>query len=227
MRKPRILIFDDEAIILKLLEHCFVKLGFEVFSYQTPVVCPFNKNSNGGCESLSACADLMLSDFQMPRMTGIELFQLQEQRGCKLGRKMKAIMSGHSDVGLLTRCEDLGYRFIEKPFACSDLSHWAGGREKDFDLTSQLSGGKTAGRYEFKKDIEFCLNASGMYEKFIGFTVDKSASGLGLRVFNPLRAGQKITILSGLEFPNLNGTVIWCNKVGENAYAAGLRLLHG
>ena len=42
MRKPRVIIFDDEAVLLELLEFCFVKWGYEVFSYRTPMVCPFS-----------------------------------------------------------------------------------------------------------------------------------------------------------------------------------------
>ena len=156
-------------------------------------------------------------------MTGLELFQLQAQRGCKVDRKMKAIMSGHSEGELVKQCEDLGYRFFEKPFSCSDLTEWLGECEKNFDLSKQL-GENNGRRYDFKQDIEYCLNGSGPDEKLIGFTVNKSTDGLGLRVFNPLYAGQEITILNGLGVPNLNGTVVWCNKVSENAYTAGLRL---
>ena len=224
MRKPRVMIFDDEPTLLELLEICFVKWGYEVFSYRTPVVCPLNGSSAGSCESHAQCADLVISDFQMPRMTGIELFQLQAQRGCKVDRKMKAIMSGHSDGELLAQCKDLGYRFFEKPFACSDLSGWVSECEKNFDLSKPLGGKQTNKRYDFKQDIEYCLNAPGPHEKLVGFTVNKSMDGIGLRVFNPLYAGQEITILNGLEVPNLNGTVIWCNKMSENAYSAGLRL---
>lgn len=222
MRKPRVIIYDDEAVLLELLEFCFAKWGYEVFSYQTPVVCPLNRSPEGRCES--PCADLMISDFKMPQKTGIELFQLQAQRGCKIDKKMKAIMSGHSDEELLKKCADSGYRFFEKPFDCSDLSGWTSECADNFDLSRQLGGKITNRRYDFKQNIEYCLNASCQHEKYIGFTINKSTDGLGLRLFNPLQAGQEITILNGLEVPNLKGTVIWCNKVGENAYAAGLRL---
>jgi CheY-like chemotaxis protein len=224
MRKPRVIIFDDEPSLVELLELCFAKWGYEVFSYLTPVGCPLNGSSAGCCESLAPCADLVISDFQMPQMTGLELFQLQAQRGCKIDGKMKAIMSGHSDVELLKQCEDLGYRFFEKPFSCSDLTEWLSECESNFDLSKQLGGKLPGRRYDFKQDIEYCLNGSGPYEKLIGFTVNKSMEGLGLRIFNPLHIGQEITILNGLEAANLNGTVVWCRKVGENAYTAGLRL---
>ena len=224
MRKPRVMIFDDEPTLLELLELCFAKWGYEVFSYQSPVVCPLNGSSAGSCECLAPCADLVISDFQMPQMTGLELFHLQEQKGCKVDKKMRAIMSGHSDGELLKHCEDLGYRFFEKPFSCSDLSDWLSECEGNFDLSKQLGGKNTNRRYDVKQDIEYCLNASGQDEKYIGVTVNKSTAGLGLRVFNPLYAGQEITILNGLEVQNLNGTVVWCNKVSENSYTAGLRL---
>jgi len=223
MRKPRVIIFDDESMLLELLEFYFDKWGYEVFSYQTPIVCLFN-GSACSCKSLAPCADLVISDFQMPQMTGIELFQLQAQRGCRIDRKMKAIMSGHADRELVTQCEDLGHKFFQKPFDCSELHVWVSECEKNFDLSKQLAGKKPNKRYDFIQDIEYCLNASNPREKFIGFTVNKSIDGLGLRVFNPLHAGQEITILNGLEPQNLNGTVVWCNKVDEHAYRAGLRL---
>jgi hypothetical protein len=210
-------------MLLALLSFHFDKWGYEVFSHQSPLVCLFN-GSAGSCKSLASCADLMISDFEMPQITGIELYQLQEQRGCRVDRKMKAIMSGNTDGTFLRQCKDLGYRFFEKPFYSSEIYSWVSECEKNFDLSKQLAGKKPDKRHDFRRDIEYCLNASCPHEKFIGFTVNKSIDGLGLRVFNPLYAGQEITILSGLETPNLNGTVIWCNKVGERAYRAGLRL---
>ncbi|MFZ2196303.1 MAG: response regulator [Thermodesulfovibrionales bacterium] len=223
MRKPRVIIFDDESMLLELMEFYFDRWGFEVFSFQTPIVCLFN-GSSGSCESLAPCADLVISDFQMPQMTGIELFQLQARKGCRIDNKMKAIMSGHADGELLKQCKDLGYKFFQKPFDYSELYAWVSECEKYFDLSKPLVGKKPSKRYDFIQDIEYCLNASRPNEKLIGFTVNKSTDGLGLRVFNPLLAGQEITILNGLEATNLNGTVIWCNQVGESAYRAGLRL---
>jgi len=219
MRKPRVTIFDDESMLLELLEFYFDKWGYEVLSYQTPIVC-----SAGSCKSLASCADIVISDFNMPQMTGIELFQLQAQRGCRVERKMKAIMSDHADGALLKQCKDLGYKFFEKPFYSSELYIWVSECEKHFDLSKPLVGKKPNKRHDFIQDIEYCLNASRPLEKLIGFTVNKSDDGLGLRVFNPLYAGQEITILNRLEATNLNGTVIWCNQVGEGAYRAGLRL---
>jgi len=223
LRKPRVIIFDDDAILLEILEFYFDKWGYEVFIHQSPLVCLFN-GSAGSCKSLASCADLMIADFRLPQITGLELFQLQEQRGCRVDRKMKAIMSGYADAALLRQCKDSGYRLFQKPFYTSAIYSWVSECEKNFDLSKQLGGIKPNKRYDFRRNIEFCLNPSLPEEIFIGFTVNKSINGLGLRVFNPLYAGQEITILKGLGNQKLNGTVVWCTKVGEHAYRAGLHL---
>ena len=223
MRKPRVIIFDDDAMLLEVLEFYFDKWGYEVLSHQSPMVCLFN-GAAGSCKSLSSCADLMISDFQMPHVTGMELFQLQEQRGCRVDRKMKAIMSGHADEALLRQCKDSGYRFFQKPFSFSELDSWLSECEKNFNLSKQLGGKMPNKRHDFKRNIVYSLNSSCTDEKYIALTVNRSKEGLGLRVFDPLYASQEITILDGLEAPNLNGSVVWCNQVGECSYRAGLRL---
>ena len=224
MRKPRIMIFDDDRMFLELLHIFFSKAGYEIFSYSIPVLCPLDENAFDSCECLAPCADVVMSDFQMPKMTGIELLQRQSRRGCRIDNKMKAIMSGYSDEELAAQCEESGYKLFKKPFAYKELSVWLSEREQYFDLSRQLGGKKINKRYDFKQDIEYQLNTYGSDKKFIGFTVNKSIDGLGLRIFNPLYAGQKITIINGLEVSPLNGTVVWCSKVGEHTYRAGLRL---
>ena len=133
-------------------------------------------------------------------------------------------MSDNAARALLKQCKDSGYRFFKKPFYTSEIYSWVSECEKNFDLSKQLGGKNPNKRHDFRRNIEYCQNAICPDETFIGFTVNRSVGGLGLRVFNPLYTGQEITIRKGLEAPNLTGTVVWCNKVGEQAYRAGLRL---
>lgn len=228
MRKPRVLIYDDDTIILEMLDTFFSKKGYEVYLYSTPVVCPYESLADS-CDTFYPCADLVLSDFKMPKMTGLELFQRQSKRGCKVDSKMKAIMSGYSDEEILTQCKDLGYSFFRKPFTFSELSEWLTECEKHFDLSQPLGVKRVSRRYSFIQDIEYRLNPAASKKIFVGSTVDKSIDGLGLRIFNPLRAGDTITIIKGFEATQLNGTVgtvMWCSQEGETIYRAGLRLLN-
>ena len=225
MRKPRVIIYDDDTIILDMLGHFFAKRGYEVCSYNRPTVCPPNEGLADSCENLSPCADVIISDYKMPEMTGIELLQRQSKRGCTIDSKMKAIMSGYADEGLMVQCRDLGCRFFEKPFALSELSNWLSECEKHFDLSQQLHDRRANSRYAFKQDIEYCLPSASSQEKFVGIAFDKSNDGLGIHIFNPLRTGEKIAITKGPEVTQLNWVVQWCSKKGENIYRAGLRLL--
>lgn len=221
MRKPRVIIYDDEIAILHMLKQFFTKRGYEVWPYNEPIICPHYERPTDRCENLYPCADVMISDFQMPKMSGIELFQHQAKIGCEIDAGMKAIMSGNSDEKLLTMCKELGCRFLQKPYTLPELSAWISECEKLFDLSQRLDK-----RSVYMQKIEFFLNPAASHIKYNGITIDKSISGLGLQVFHPLSTGNEITIINGLEVPNLNGTVLWCNKMGENIYRAGLRLLH-
>jgi len=225
MRKPRVIIYDDDAIIISVLVHFFSKRGYEVYSFNGPVVCPIYESLTDRCENSFPCADVMISDFEMPKMTGIELLERQAERGCKLDKRMKAIMSGYSDDELVAQCEALGYKFFQKPFTLAELSAWLNGCERHFDLSQQLTNKRVSRRNAFKQDIEYCLN-SVSEEKFVATTFDKSSNGLGLRIAEALRVGDKIKIVRGLEVPYSEGVVKWCSKQGENTYRAGLCLLH-
>ena len=224
MRKPRVIIIDDDLIYLDLMKLYFTNWGYEVFAYNTPAVCPLNKDLSDACSSLSPCADILISDFKMPVMSGIELLQQQSKKGCKIDVRMKAIISGFSDEEIITSCKDLGCRYFQKPFSFSELSGWLKKCEQFFDFSRQLSANRSEPRYEFIEAIEYSVNPLSSPEKYIGITVNKSMHGLGIRVFNALHAKQEIRIIKGLEVTNLLGTVMWCNKGGENIYNAGLRL---
>jgi len=226
MRKPRVILYDDDTIILDMLRHFFVKRGYEVCSYNIPTsICPPHRGLADSCENLSPCADVIISDYRMPEMTGIELFQRQSKRGCPVDINMKAIMSGYADEVLMEQCRDLGCTFFEKPFELSELSSWLSEREKHFDLSQQLLDRRAKSRYAFNQDIEYCLHSVSPQEKFVGIAFDKSDNGVGLRVFNPLFVGTEVKIIKGLEVPQQRGVVQWCSKQGENTYRAGVYLL--
>ncbi len=95
MRKKRILIFEDDERILMFLKNVFEDKGYEVLAYDEPQRCPIYGDTLGRCDNIHLCGDLSLADFQMPRMTGLEMILLQEARGCKTDIRNKAILSGN------------------------------------------------------------------------------------------------------------------------------------
>ena len=224
MRRPRVIIYDDDPLILNMLELFFGMRGYEVRVFSSPVVCPYESLSDR-CDKFNRCADLIISDFTMPVMTGVELFRLQAGRGCRLDISMKAIMSGYADEKIALQCKDLGCKLLSKPFTFPELSAWLTGCEKLFDLSQQLND-RTVKRQDFNEEIEFRLNSAVSEKIFPARTFDKNNDGLGLRLLNPLQRGDIIIIVKGPEETHRKGVVKWCSKDGEHTFKAGLCFLN-
>lgn len=142
MRKRRVIIFDDEPVVLLVLEDFFTSRGYEVLTYGAPVDCPLY-NGEESCRNEAPCGDIVLTDYQMPRMNGIELLQTQARRGCKLNSKNKALMTGFMDGEKAEAVQALGAAFFEKPLPLDVLGRWLDECEQRMDL-SQPVGDVTA-----------------------------------------------------------------------------------
>ena len=196
-----------------------------MYSSSAPVECPVYDSPSGRCGKMNRCADVAIAEYKMPGMTGIELFQRQAERGCRLDIKMKAVMSAYPDDQILSLCNELGCRLFEKPLELSELAGWLSECEKHYDLSQSLTDKRANTRYVFNQVIEYYMPEAS-HEKFIGITLDRGIDGFGLRIFRPLRTGEKITILNRFDKTKKPGIVLWCRKQGKTIYRAGLRLLN-
>ena len=224
MRKPRVVIYDDDDAILNVLKIFFSRRGYEVCTYLSPVICP-NESRFDSCRGLSPCADLIISDYKMPGMTGVELFRQQARRDCPLNIAMKAVMSGYTDEEIGAECKDLGVTFIRKPFSFIELSGWLSGRERLFDLSEPLNDRRANSRQKYSHYIEYRVNPESSDEVHTGLTIDRHAAGLGLLTHAPLQTGDKVEILRGIGETRIEGVIRWCTQEGETC-KAGLSLLH-
>src|SRR5512137_1901798 len=135
MRKPRAIIFDDEIFVLNMLKDFFVVRGYEVLSFNDASdICPVYRTGGETCRNEHPCGDVMIVDFAMPGVNGVDLLELQKQRGCKLDIRNKSIMSGFIDDQNRQRVDAMGCNFIQKPFTLYALTEWLGQCEKRFDL---------------------------------------------------------------------------------------------
>jgi len=69
--------------------------------------------------------------------------------------------------------------------------------------------------------IEYVLNNENDQQIFKGVTVNLSAKGLCIYVFNPLNKGQEIIIKSGLR-TNKPAIVLWKKKLDDDLFKVGL-----
>ena len=100
MSRKRVLIVDDDAPFLELLQLCFSKANFDVVL------------ASNGEEALkilleSEPPDLVLSDFMMPEVNGIELVR-HIKASAKLFDTLVVLMSSNVDTDFRKRALDLG-----------------------------------------------------------------------------------------------------------------------
>ncbi len=139
MRKPRAIIYDDEIILLDLFKRWMVQRGYEVLTFSEPNACPLYGKHSDTCTQKYKCADVVITDFKMPKMTGLELLQSQRQRGCKLDVKQKAVISGDIERKNKKMILEMGVTFFQKPLIIPEFSEWLSQCEKRIDLSVPLS----------------------------------------------------------------------------------------
>lgn len=113
MAGPRILIIDDDINILSTLRILFQKEGFEVTT-------AFD-GDDGLRKILGGSVDIILSDVDMPKMSGFDVFQKLRQQG--LIQRIPIIMMS-AGVGPLDRAkyiENGAEDFVVKPFNVMEL----------------------------------------------------------------------------------------------------------
>lgn len=123
-KKLRILVFDDDPAISILLKKLLTNMGHDVRTYPDPTACPTYKNPHCECSQEHPCADVILSDFMMPNMNGIEFFEHQRKRGCKALDANKAIISAAASPEQQAAFKRLGCHYIKKPFRIAQIQDW-------------------------------------------------------------------------------------------------------
>jgi len=85
-------------------------------------MCPVYDSINHKCPVDHACADIIISDVNMPSKTGLELIKDRQQKGCKV--KYRALMSGDWTDSDLKYAQDLGCHIFHKPFDIRIMLKW-------------------------------------------------------------------------------------------------------
>jgi CheY-like chemotaxis protein len=222
-RKPRAVVFDDEAIILDVFRTFLTRRGYEVLTYHEPTACPLYQDHAGGCAELVPCADIIITDFKMPQMDGVELLRRQSRRGCSVDARNRAIISGGDESEIQSEVGELGCAFFRKPIRFEELSRWLGECEQRMDLSQPLSPleKRKQPRYPYHAMIEYhCIGDQN--ERSRSLTLNMSESGMCLYLFEQCSEGQAITIESALPSGAQKATVRWVKGLQDNFWIAGL-----
>ena len=102
--------------------------GYEIFTFPHPKSCDLVDIKTCSCPVSHACADLIITDLNMPFMKGLDFIEHQIEKGCKV--KNLALMSGDISKEVSERAQMLGVKLFEKPFTINELEEWAEASER-------------------------------------------------------------------------------------------------
>jgi DNA-binding NtrC family response regulator len=218
MRQRRAILFDDDPAVLGLLTLWFGERGYEVMSFDEPVQCPVYAG-RGGCDRRQPCGDIMITDLQMPAMSGLELLELQACRGCGLDVRNKAVLSGSLDAAALEAVRRLGCAAFAKPFRLARLEEWVRGCESRMDLSLPLGIRRRERREECRAEAVVAVGPEG--HESVAELLNRSDSGLCIRLDRPLAVEQVLHLRTPLPAPAARLTVRWTRPDAAGRFLAG------
>ncbi len=126
----RVVIFEDERMNREILSKLISSRGHEVLSYPDPSCCPLYSGATCVCTQEEACGDILITDNQMPVMTGLQFIRRQYERGCKGVINNKAIITAHLTSEELEQSRELGCKVFSKPLNWREVQQWLIEREE-------------------------------------------------------------------------------------------------
>ena len=121
--QKKVLVIDDDVYCLDSVVEYLSDQNFAITSALKPT-CPMLKESATICPMQTPCYNVVLSDNQMPEMTGLEFFQLQTQNGCKIPPHHKALISGNISGEDQQIAEEMGHKVFHKPTPLNFIDCW-------------------------------------------------------------------------------------------------------
>lgn len=127
-----IMIFDDDPQVLALMQRSIQRKGHAVLVYENPLECPLSKVNFRTREPALACPDIIICDFNMPGMNGVEFMEELHDRGCPC-RNFALMTGGGLDESEWIRTARLGTRLFIKPVNFTELFSWMDGVARALD----------------------------------------------------------------------------------------------
>jgi len=120
--KFRVLVFDDDKQVRKVISTLVKNKGYEVFDFSEPGICPILLDQNCPCPFQQACTDFIITDLNMPNITGLEFIKNQKDHECKVINI--AVLSGAWSESELKFAKELGCKTFNKPIQVQELYSW-------------------------------------------------------------------------------------------------------
>jgi CheY-like chemotaxis protein len=116
-------LFEDDSLCRDLMTEILKEKDYEVTAFADPTSYVARNNGDCGCLE-NACADTLITDNQMPGMSGLELIQWITDRGCKLPNHRRAVISGSWSSEDYDQAQQLGCKIFQKPASIDEIHRW-------------------------------------------------------------------------------------------------------
>ncbi len=220
MRKRRAIIYGDNVDVANVLKDHFILRGYDVITYHEPVSCPVYE-SGGKCTDKHPCADIVIADIHLPRMSGLDLLRAQAGHGCKVPAENKALMSGDIDDETRRGIEELGCLYLQKPFAFREIAAWLDACEPFMDLTLPLGMRREGKRIDCREEVE--CRIAGHDKPVKGIALNRGPGGLCLKIARRVSPGQEITLNTGPSHAPRTALVRWVVAEEDGSSLVGVQ----
>lgn len=123
MNTKTAIVIDDDNFFCNFLTDVLTGLNLKVASYSSPELF-LSQLGVDNCPASLSCPDFILTDNQMPGMTGLEFLVRIKELGCKLPADRVAIISGRWDEGDMKKAESLGCQIFDKYNSPEKIQAW-------------------------------------------------------------------------------------------------------
>jgi len=135
----KVMILDDDPVILIMMSFFFQKRGYEVFTYANPTECPLYTNESCPCSLKDHCPNVIITDYDMPKANGVDFLEALRRKGCKCFNL--ALISGYSITDIAVEHEtNYGVKFFAKPFHWKQIDDWLDQVETSLKQEQQANG---------------------------------------------------------------------------------------
>jgi CheY-like chemotaxis protein len=119
--RVRVFVFDDEPMVRRVFATIARRSGYDVEVFNRAAPCGAAASSCF-CGPGEWCADAVITDFNMPDMTGLDLVEHLRARGCRCPRI--AMISGFLSPDVADRASALGVTLFSKPVSWAEVEGW-------------------------------------------------------------------------------------------------------
>lgn len=134
--KIKAVVLEDDDSIRALTCEILKDRGYEVYASSEPFFSPIYLDEECICPE-EYCTTIVITDINMPNMTGLEFIEHQRSMGCKF--KNVAVMSGRWTKESREHANRLGCQMFSKPFKVTEIKKWLDECEERLDHKNTLS----------------------------------------------------------------------------------------